>query len=144
MTIILKKPYTQQQKFKFIVEYNLKKSYNIEETEDGLVGTPPPERDLEQEDKENIAKLHVTRLDFINILESLGISWINVKAFMANYPEVEKELMMCSNVYRGNELINNMIPVINKAFGLTITESDLDEAFIQVCGYKRIYQGGEE
>lgn len=139
MTIKLLKPYTNHQRFDFIVKYNHQMGYIINESEEGLEAIAPPPRNLEQEDKENIAKLYVTRLDFINILESLGITWINVKAFMANYPEVEKELMMCSNVYRGNKLINNMIPVINKAFGLAITESDLDEAFIQKCGYIRLF-----
>lgn len=81
-----------------------------------------------------IAHLYVTRLDFINILEDLGLVWSNMKAIMAQYPEVEKELTMCSNVYRGNALIDNMIPLINQAFGLNITTVDLDNAFIEKCG----------
>lgn len=81
-----------------------------------------------------IAHLFVTRLDFINILEDLGLVWSNMKAIMAQYPKVEKELTMCSNVYRGNALIDNMIPLINQAFGLNITTVDLDNAFIEKCG----------
>jgi len=81
-----------------------------------------------------IAHLFVTRLDFINILEDLGLVWSNMKAIMAQYPEVEKELTMCSNVYRGNPLIDNMIPLINQTFSLNITTVDLDNAFIEKCG----------
>ena len=109
----------------------------IEETEDELILYGGQYKTLEEVNaakREEIAHLYVTRLDFINILEDLGLVWANMKAIMAQYPEVEKELTMCSNVYRGNALIDNMIPLINQTFGLNITTIDLDNAFIEKCG----------
>lgn len=109
----------------------------IEETEDELILYGGQYKTLEEVNaakREEIAHLYVTRLDFINILEDLGLVWANMKVIMAQYPEVEKELMMCSNVYRGNALIDNMIPLINQAFSLNITTVDLDNAFIEKCG----------
>lgn len=109
----------------------------IEETEDELILYGGQYKTLEEVNaakREEIAHLYVTRLDFINILEDLGLVWANMKVIMAQYPEVEKELMMCSNVYRGNPLIDNMIPLINQTFGLNITTVDLDNAFIEKCG----------
>lgn len=110
---------------------------SIEETEDELILYGGQYKTLEEVDaakREELARLCVTRLDFIKILEELGLPWSNMKAIMAQYPEVEKELMMCSNVYRGNPLIDNMIPLINQAFSLNITTVDLDNAFIEKCG----------
>lgn len=89
-----------------------------------------------QKDKENIAMLHVTRLDFINMLEDIGISWNRIKGLMESYPEVEKQLMLCSNVYRGNPLIDQMAQLID----VNITSDILDELFITKCNYKRLYQ----
>lgn len=109
----------------------------IEETEDELILYGGQYKTLEEVNtakREELARLYVTRLDFIKILEELGLPWSNMKAIMAQYPEVEKELTMCSNVYRGNTLIDNMIPLINQAFGLNITTVDLDNAFIEKCG----------
>lgn len=109
----------------------------IEETEDELILYGGQYKTLEEVNaakREELARLCVTRLDFIKILEELGLPWSNIKAVMAQYPEVEKELTMCSNVYRGNALIDNMIPLINQAFGLNITTVDLDNAFIEKCG----------
>lgn len=109
----------------------------IEETEDELILYGGQYKTLEEVNaakREEIAHLYVTRLDFINILEDLGLVWANMKVIMAQYPEVEKELMMCSNVYRGNPLIDNMIPLINQAFSLNITTVDLDNAFIEKTG----------
>ena len=118
-------------KLTFVV-YDTIEETNIEyEMVNGQILTPE-----EKEDEKNarIAMLHVTRLDFINILEELGLTWSNMKAIMAQYPEVEKELTMCSNVYRGNPLIDNMIPMVNQAFGLNITTVDLDNAFKNKVG----------
>lgn len=76
---------------------------------------------------EEIGKLYMTRLDFIKALESIGISWMAVKGLMEQYPEVEKELMLCSNVYRGNPLIDQFAKNFN------VTSEQLDNLFIQKC-----------
>lgn len=98
-----------------------------------IVLNPNYEQEQEEKRQEQIAMLYVTRLDFIKILEELGLTWTNMKAIMTQYPDVEKELTMCSNVYRGNVLINQMIPLINQTFSLSITSKQLDDKFIEKC-----------
>lgn len=83
--------------------------------------------DIEEERKREIAMLNMTRLDFIKALEKIGISWDTIKGLFGKYPEVEKELMMCSNVYRGNELLDQMASLIDPS----ITHEVLDQLFIR-------------
>lgn len=78
--------------------------------------------------KEEIGMLYMTKLDFIKALESIGISWMAIKGLMEQYPDVEKELMLCSNVYRGNPLIDQFAKNFN------VTSEQLDNLFIQKCG----------
>lgn len=141
-------PYSIKNYADFIVKNNHKNGYVIEKDKNGdavaLEKEPPTSEELKVIDAENIARLNMTRLDFVNCLEKLGVSWAAIKALMAANPEVEKQLEMCSNVWRGNTLLDAMLPLVNNTLNLNITPADLDEAFIQVCGYERIYQGGEE
>lgn len=83
--------------------------------------------DLEQERRKEIAMLNMTRLDFCKALTSLGIQWSTIKGLMEQYPQVEMELMMCSNVYRGNELLDQMAALIDPS----ITHEVLDQLFIR-------------
>lgn len=87
------------------------------------------DKELKKQRLEQIAMLKMTPLDFIKVLEELGLTWVNLKAIMTQYPDVEKELTMCQFVYRGNPLLNQMIPMVNNTFGLSITEQQLDLAF---------------
>ena len=61
-----------------------------------------------REQQEEISKLYMTPLDFIKAIETLGITWTQIKELMQKYPDVEKELTMCQNVYRGNPLLDQM------------------------------------
>ena len=99
---------------------------------------------LEQQRLEQIAMLNMTPLDFIKVLEELGLTWVNLKAIMTQYPDVEKELTMCQLVYRGNPLLNQMIPMVNKTFGLSITEQQLDLAFAKKNNREDLLKGGKE
>lgn len=98
---------------------------------------------LEQQRLEQIAMLNMTPLDFIKVLEELGLTWVNLKAIMTQYPDVEKELTMCQFVYRGNPLLNQMIPMVNKTFGLSITEQQLDLAFAKKNNREDLLEGGK-
>lgn len=99
---------------------------------------------LEQQRLEQIAMLNMTPLDFIKVLEELGLTWVNLKAIMTQYPDVEKELTMCQFVYRGNPLLNQMIPMVNKTFGLSITEQQLDLAFAKKNNREDLLEGGKD
>lgn len=115
----------------------------IKETEREIVNfeftdTEAYREKIQKQNRDNIDMLHITRLDFINCLEKLGLTWQNVKTLFSQYPNVEKELTMCSNVYRGNPLINQMIPLVNNSFGLNITPEQVDEEFVEKTGYERL------
>lgn len=99
---------------------------------------------LEQQRLEQIAMLNMTPLDFIKVLEELGLTWVNLKAIMTQYPDVEKELTMCQFVYRGNPLLNQMIPMVNNTFGLSITEQQLDLAFAKKNNREDLLEGGKD
>lgn len=99
---------------------------------------------LEQQRLEQMAMLNMTPLDFIKVLEELGLTWVNLKAIMTQYPDVEKELTMCQLVYRGNPLLNQMIPIVNKIFGLSITEQQLDLAFAKKNNREYLLEGGKD
>lgn len=134
----LSNPKTLRLKADFISEYNHRRGLKIVYEESGdIVALDYSEEDKKAMQEENrlnqIKMLNMTRLDFINCLEKLGITYANIKAMMANYPEMEKELQYCSNVYRGNGMLDAMVPVVNKAFGLNISSNDLDLMFITKC-----------
>ena len=141
----LKHPYTNKERLRFIVENNHKNGYLIQEDSKtgDLIALAKDEDELSKIDKENIAHLNMTRLDFVNCLEKLGISWAALKALMAANPEVEKQLEMCSNVWRGNPLLDAMLPLVNQTLSLNITSDDLDKVFIQTCHYERLVKEGE-
>jgi hypothetical protein len=101
------------------------------------------DKELEKQRLEQIAMLKMTPLDFIKVLEELGLTWVNLKAIMTQYPDVEKELTMCQFVYRGNPLLNQMIPMVNKTFGLSITEQQLDLAFAKKNDREDLLGGGK-
>ena len=139
----LEYPFSEEERISFIVEHNHRNGRLIREASNkrDLIALDYSEEDKikinKELDEQDIKMLNVTRLDFVKILEELGVTWTNIKALMAQYPEMEKELTLCSNVYRGNELLNAMIPIVNNILGLSITPQILDEAFIQKCGFKR-------
>lgn len=122
----LERPYNGKELVEFYNKYSCM-GYTLEKDENGTIFVYQEENE-EQHRKEEIGMLYMTRLDFIKALESIGISWMAIKGLMEQYPEVEKELMLCSNVYRGNPLIDQFAKNFN------VTSEQLDNLFIQKCG----------
>lgn len=77
------------------------------------------------ERKIRIAKLKMTPLDFIKCLESVGITYAQVKVLCDANEQVDKELRFCQNVYRGNALLDQLCG----QFG--VTPEQLDALFEQ-------------
>ena len=75
----------------------------------------------EQKEKEKIAMLSMTPLDFIKALESIGIPYTTIKQLCEENEEVDKQLRFCNMVYRGNELLDQFA----KQFGITSEQLDL-------------------
>ena len=121
----LERPYNGKELVDFYNKYSCM-GYTLEKDENGTIFVYR-EENKEQHRKEEIGMLYMTRLDFIKALESIGISWMAIKGLMEQYPDVEKELMLCSNVYRGNPLIDQF------AKNFSVTSEQLDNLFIQKC-----------
>lgn len=123
----LNKPYTENQRIDFIVEQNHNKGYVIEETETLLQALGYTQEELEQQEKERVAKLFLTGadvergiykakgMDFEDIIEyvtSLPIDGLNIK-------ELKIELK-ANNFYRGNPYVS----AIGKILGFTPKQLD--------------------
>ena len=138
----LQKPYTEEEKENFIVEYNHNKNFMIEETEDELQAFGYTEEELAQFNKERIAMLSLTRGDvFRGLLQAKGITRAQIRAMIETNEKlsvVEKEMALIDfdealNFYRGNELIN----ILGLALG--ITSEQLDK-FFETNDYKTLIE----
>lgn len=93
-----------------------------------LITTEEKESRDTQKEKERVAMLKMTPLDFLKAINKLGISYDTVKEIMAANPEVEMEMKYCQNVYRGHDMINKFA----EQYG--ITSDQLDKIFKEANG----------
>ncbi len=135
MAYKIKKPCSDKERIDFIIKYNHNQGLLIEETEnflyaleyDEIMENDLPIKDAnfskkqEQKEKEKIAMLSMTPLDFIKALESIGIPYTTIKQLCEENEEVDKQLRFCNMVYRGNELLDQFA----KQFGITSEQLDL-------------------
>lgn len=83
------------------------------------------------EKKERIARMYMTPLDFIKCLETFNITYTQIKSLCDANEEVDKNLRLCANVFRGNPLLDNLCG----QFG--VTPQQLDELFEK---YGKVYE----
>lgn len=88
-----------------------------------LIQNPNYEAEQAQKEKARVAMLKMTPRDFLLAITSMGIDWADIKALMAQNPQVEIELNYCRYVYRGNPLLDDLCG----NFG--VTPEQLDELF---------------
>lgn len=90
----------------------------------------------EQDEKERIQGLSMTPLDFIKALEKFaGITYAQVKELCDTYPEIDRELRFCQNVYRNNPMFSQeALAQLPEAFRLT--DKQIDDLFIAVDNLK--------
>lgn len=131
----LKKPYTDEQRIKFIVENNHKKGYTIEESATSLVALGETEEEKQAKEQERIAMLKLTRGDvFRGLLQAKGITRAMLRATIEAMPETTQEEMLIKEMalidfdealdfYRGNALID----AVGSLLGFT--KEQLDEFF---------------
>lgn len=128
----LQKPYTEDEYFNFIVQENHGKGYEIKETEEVLEAWGYSQEEIEQQEKERIAKSCLTRGDvFRGLLMAKQVTRAEIRAMIENNETLstsEKEMALIDfdealNFYRGNPLIDTL--------GLTlgITTEQLDKFF---------------
>jgi len=91
-----------------------------------IVLNPNWETEQELKEKERIAKLNMTKLDFVNSLEEYGITYSRIKELLANNENAQKQWDLCERVYRFNPLLDEL------GATLGITPEQLDAIFINV------------
>lgn len=159
----LKKPYTQEQRIKFIVENNHKLDYLIEETETSLLALGYSEEEKQTKEKERIQELFMTRSDFFdgtikawgvdgdellviiqNLLATMSIDDIEKKVAINNYKNA-------LNFYRKHplfEMLSDVVIPINETTPIRIQAENWDKFFDETSkgnpeAYKWLYPIGE-
>ena len=114
---ILQKPYTESQRTGFVVKYNHNLGYTIHETETELQALGYTEEELEQQKRERVAMLSLTRGDvFRGLLLARDVTRATLRGMIENneqLTEVQKEMALIDfdealNFYRGNALIDTV------------------------------------
>lgn len=118
------KPYTEEQRIKFIIEQNHRLGYSIEEQSTKLVALGFTQEELNQQERNRKDMLALTRCDVLKALyQAKGITPNDIKALLKDNVEALIELEYAQNFYRGHPMI--------KAIGeqLGFTSDDLDYLF---------------
>ncbi len=127
----LQKPYTEEERENFIVEYNHNQGFVIEEREDELRALGYTEEELAQFERERIAKLKLTKREvFLGLFQAKGITPDMIKAQIQD-PQTLIEFEYANDYYRGNPLID----IIGAQLG--ITSEQLDK-FFETNDYKTL------
>lgn len=120
----LLKPYTQEQRIKFIVENNHKLGYVIEETETSLQALGATEEEKKQKEKESIALLSLTKREiFLALYKDKGLKPEDIRKQIADI-EALIEFDYANSYYRGNPLVDK----IGEMLGYS--SEDLDYLFL--------------
>lgn len=121
----LEKPYTENQRMNFVVEYNHNQGCEIEKLEDGSLQAfemVKTEEELAQEEQDRINHLTCTALDLVTFIKSLGINDEAVLAYLQANPSVQLQLTLCKDVYCG--VVRQLCP-IQVTEDLTITDEQI-------------------
>ena len=99
--------------------------------EDGaLVVNPNYEQIKTQKEAERIARLTMTALDFIGVLQQVGLTLAQINEYLENHLDLKMQLTYCQNVYCG--VVQQLCPLsLEKEDGtiITITAQDIITAF---------------
>ena len=119
----LQKPYTEEEKMDFIVQYNHNQGLDINETEEELQALGYTEEELAQQEKERIAKLSLTKREvFLGLYQAKGVTPDMIKAQITD-PMALIEFEYANDYYRFNPLID----IVGATLG--ITPEQLDKFF---------------
>lgn len=123
----LNKPYTENEKINFIIQYNHRLGCVIEETENSLQAWEYTKEEKKEMEKERIRMLKLTRGDvFRGLLQAKHITKQQIRAIIEKMPETTEEEIFKKQLafidfddalefYRGNPLIDE----VGKQLGLT-------------------------
>lgn len=122
----LNKPFTEEERMDFIVEYNHKLGYEIKETKTALEAWGYTAEEIAQKEQERINNLTMTPLDFIGVLQSLGLTLEQINAFLESNLNIKMQLTYCNSVYCG--VVKSFLPITIE--GIAITPEMVESAFI--------------
>lgn len=137
---ILNKPYTEDERINFIVEYNHNQGYVIEETETALQALGYTEEELYEQKQQQIAMLSLTSADVERgIYKAKGMDFDDIIAMVENInnqppvgdeqlPKIDikalKIELKANNFYRGNPYVD----AVGSLLGFT--KEQLDQFFM--------------
>lgn len=109
----LLKPYTENERMDFIVQYNHQLGYTIEETETELQALGYTEEEIAHQELERKAKLFLTGADVERgIYQAKGMDFDDILAFVMTNPPMGLDVkalrieLKANNFYRGNPYVN--------------------------------------
>ena len=79
----------------------------------------------QKEEEDKINYLTMTPLDFIKVLQSLGLSLEQINTFLDSNLEIKTQLQYCSNVYCG--VVKQFLPITVNEVEITI--DNVEQAF---------------
>lgn len=88
------------------------------------------EEEKQAEEAERVNNLTMTPLDFIKVLESMGLSLAQITTFLDENLEIKTQLTYCNSVYCG--VVKQFLPI--EIGGVTITAQMVEQAFKQKNG----------
>lgn len=120
----LQKPYTENERMDFIVQYNHNQGYVIEETETALEAWGYTQEELEEQEKERISHLTCTKRVFVLMLEQMGLDYFEqILPLIDSNRQAKLEWELCVELERANPLLDIL------ASELGITSQQLDKLF---------------
>lgn len=121
----LQKPYKDNERVDFIVENNHKLGYEIKETEEELQAWGLTEQEKQEQEKERIKSLTMTKRVFALGLQQMGITYSQLKELISTNEQAQLEWDLCVELQRSNPLLDTM------ALQLGVTSEQLDYMFIK-------------
>ena len=95
-----------------------------------VVLNPNYEEEQRQKEQERINNLTMTPLDFIGVLQSLGLTLEQINEFLESNLNIKMQLTYCNSVYCG--VVKSFLPITIE--GITITPETVERAFIAKNG----------
>ena len=144
----LQKPYEESERLDFIIQYNHNLGYTIEETETELQALGYTKEELEQQEKERIQELFMTRSDFFDgTIQAWGVGQdellVLIQTLLVGLPiDDVKKLMAINNFknalnfYRKHDLFNLLVntPIkLSDTVQIVIENEHLDKFFDEVA-----------
>ena len=127
----LGKPYTEDERVSFIMEYNRNLGYIVEDREDCIVALWYTDEELEEQRREYLDSLTLTPSDVERALyKAKGMDFEDLKAYIARaLPQIDMKGLAiefrANNFYRGVEVAGmRLFDVVGKLLGYTPQDMD--------------------